>query len=431
MFNTRISIIISILLVVLISRFFFVLHSAKTYHDGEVVTIKTLLLSDIDNYNKNSSLIINLPDSFPPQRVNLVFPAGNNIHYGQHLIITGTIKFKMLDNGNTVISMYFPKFTIVPTMTDVLFSPLYLLRKNIIKGYQLKLSDIDSSLLLGIVFGIKENMPKAFSQQLRATGVTHVIAASGMNVTMVAGFLIAMFSKFFKRKPAIIFSLFGLFLYALFSGLQPSILRATIMGMCLFSSQLFGKQYKGWYILFLTGWIMLLFSPLLLFDIGFQLSFLSTLGIIFIQPLFKDNNLLTEDLATTISAQIATVPIMVVNFGQYSMLSILVNGLVLWTIPPLMLLGSLAAFVGLFLPFLEKIILFGAMPFLWFFETIISFFASLPGLLVISTNSIFLIMGYYLVAVAIIIYFYLRRDVARHHAMGSTLGVQCVSTDKQ
>lgn len=413
MFDKKIGLVIFIVLLSLSIRFLFSFLSAKNYHDGKAVIIDTLLLSDIDNYNKKSSLYLPLPDSFPSQRVNIVFPAGSGVHYGQHLHIVGNLNYTVLNNGNTAISIYFPKYTIVPNMTDSLFSPLYALRKQIVQGYQLSLSDIDSSLLLGIVFGVKETMPKAFSQQVQATGVTHVIAASGMNVTMVAGFLIALFGKLFTRKTAIVLSLLGLFLYALFAGLQPSILRATIMGVCLFSSQLFGKQYRGFYILFLTGCFMLFFSPILLFDVGFQLSFMSTLGILVIQPLFKGVHLLTDDLATTISAQIATVPIMIATFGQYSWFSVIVNGLVLWTIPPLMLIGSMAAFVGLLFPFAEKLLLYIAIPFLWFFETIISFFASLPILLVFSTKSIFLIIGYYFVVAAVISCLYARKNIVK------------------
>lgn len=276
-----------ILSILLLFRLLFAYQQRHTYHAAEKVTIDTLLLSDIDRYNNRPSMTLVLPGSFPPQRVTVFLNAGTMVHFGQAIHIVGKISSKLLGANNTMLSIYFPHVSVVPSWSDSLLQGLYTVRKNIIEGYQSTLSDIDSSLLLGIVFGIKENVPKTFSQQLQATGVTHVIAASGMNVTIVAGFLMTCLGKFFRRQWAIGISILFLVLYAIFAGLQPSILRATIMGICAFSGQLLGRQYKSWYMLFVTGFCMLMLNPQLLYDIGFQLSFLSTLGIIVIQPLLQ------------------------------------------------------------------------------------------------------------------------------------------------
>lgn len=244
MVSRKTLLILTILTIFLILRFIFILQNTKTYKSGELITLSTLLLSDIDNYSRKPSLTLTLPNTVPSQRVTVVFPSGVPIHYGQHIETVGTIISKVLDDGRTVYSIYSPKYRIISSPTDMLFTPLYALRKRIIKGFSMNLSDMDSSLLLGIVFGIKENVSSSFSQQLQATGVTHVIAASGMNVTMVAGFLIVFFCRFFTRKIAISLSLLGLILYTIFAGLQSSIVRATLMGMCLFVSQLFWKTIQ-------------------------------------------------------------------------------------------------------------------------------------------------------------------------------------------
>src|SRR5205814_6315633 len=117
------------------------------------------------------------------------------------------------------------------------------------------------SLLLGIVFGIKGNFSKNFMSDLQSGGVLHVIAASGMNVTLLSGFLFALASKVIHRQYAIVLCLAIIYFYALISGLQASILRAAIMASFVFGAQLLGKQYIAIYGLFLTGFFILFTSP--------------------------------------------------------------------------------------------------------------------------------------------------------------------------
>jgi competence protein ComEC len=396
----------------LLVRFFLFYNHRIVAHDGQHIEFSKLLLSDIDGYRNTVSFTTILPNSFPPQRVRVITSSNEQLHYGQNILISGNLKTSLPDQKSAVWTISFPKIRHIQWYGTMLFNTLYTLRTSIESVYGVSLSDIDSSLLLGIVFGIQGNMPKDFSQDLQKTGVTHVIAASGMNVTMVAGFLIAFFGKLTSKKTAIMLSLLGLILYALFAGLQPSILRATLMGICVFSAQLLGRQYHSIYVLFIVGFIMLFLSPQLLFDIGFQLSFLSTIGIILIQPILPAKNILSGDIATTIAAQITTIPILLINFGQYSLLSVVVNALVLWLIPFLMIIGSLAAVVGLLIPILAKPILLLSLPLLWYFECIVSFFASLPILLKLSDFSYLLLIGYYFLVIAVVSFIYSRRKIA-------------------
>lgn len=391
-----------ILLLTLIIRFYFVYQNRKVYRDGDRVEISLLLLNDVDSNSKNINISANLPDTFPSERVSIVLAPQESIHYGQYLHISGKIKTKLLSTGRIVTSIYYPKIGIWQSLSDPFFMDLYFLREQIISVYQSTLSNIDSSLLLGIVFGIKGNMPKSFTNDLQKTGLTHVIAASGMNVTMVAGFLIFVFTKYLRRQTAILFAIVTLLLYAIFSGLQASIVRATLMGIFAFAGQALGKQYVGYYGLVLTAFAMLLYSPSNLFDVGFLLSMLATLGILVINPLFETFNFLSEDIATTTSAQLFTVPVILTAFGQYSLLSILTNVLVLWTIPILMIIGSLAAAVGIVLPSIGGLIVYLAIPLLWYFEAIVSFFAGIAAPLQLSNISPILISGYYLIIFAIV-----------------------------
>jgi competence protein ComEC len=231
---------------------------------------------------------------------------------------------------------------------------------------------------LGIVFGIKQNISSEFLQEIQNVGLTHVIAASGMNVTLVSGFIFYFLSLFFKRQLATFLSILGIVFYVALAGFEPSIIRAAIMGIIVFSSQILGRGQYTFLTLLLTGFIMLFISPEYLLSISFQLSYTATLGILYLPKLFtRYVNLFTQDLITTLSAQIATLPILLLNFGSFSVVSILVNVLVLWTIPILMILGSLAAIFSPIFPIFSTVFLYLCLPFLIYFEKVVSLFSGL------------------------------------------------------
>lgn len=132
------------------------------------------------------------------------------------------------------------------------------------------------------------------------------------------------------------------------------------------------------------GWIpVLLWNPAYLLDVGFQLSFLATLGILVLNPFFGFFDkiiLIGEDIKTTISAQLGTLPILLGVFWKVGLWSVIVNALVIWTIPIVMTLGSLAVLTGILIPPLGGNFFFlSAYRFLLFFEFIVSLFGKFPG----------------------------------------------------
>jgi competence protein ComEC len=233
----------------------------------------------------------------------------------------------------------------------------------------------------------------------------HVIAASGMNVTFVAGGLLFVLSRLLKRQLALFVGILGVLYYSFLAGFEPSIIRATIMGVIAFSASILGRQNIALVALFITAYLMLLFSPGLLVNIGFQLSFLATLGILVIKPIipFGKNVFLADDIGTTLSAQIATIPVIFSVFGKYGILSILVNALVLWTIPLLMLFGSIAIiFDILFLP-VGKLILIVIIPILYYFEAVVNYFGRFNLSLNLENIPVTVWLGYYMLLIALIL----------------------------
>ncbi|HKC14775.1 MAG TPA: ComEC/Rec2 family competence protein, partial [Patescibacteria group bacterium] len=206
-------------------------------------------------------------------------------------------------------------------------------------------------------------------------------------------FLSSIFLLFFKRQIALVISIVGIIIYAVLAGLEPSIIRASIMGILVFTASIFGRQTWPLYGLLLAGFVMLMWDPNLLNDIGFQLSFLATIGLLYMKPFFK--NKILDGFQTTIFAQAATLPILVSNFGTYSLWSIVVNSLILWTIPLLMVIGGVSAVISFIIFPIAKILLYLSLPLLIFFESVVRFFSGLSGTIKIENLSWQIVLGYY------------------------------------
>lgn len=420
MFSPKMMILSAVLLMVLAFRFGSVDHNTSNYVNGQMVGFTTTLLSNPQISGKYQKFFVN-PEG--GGKVLVVSPRYPEFSYGETVSVSGTLQNKALNNERIVTTMFLPKIERVKNDKNMLNFPLksalailISFRQNIITLFEKTLPPASSSLLLGIVFGIKEGMPKDFAENVRIAGVMHIIAASGMNITMVGGFLSAVFAVFFRRQIALLASIAGILLYAVMAGLEPSIIRAAIMGILVFSSQITGRQALSLYLLFFAAYAMLFISPELISDIGFQLSFISTLGLLYIKPLFEkgglkrvvEKSIVGEDITTTVSAQLAALPILLVNFGSYSLWSVVVNALVLWTIPILMVLGGIGALIGIFIQPLGQIFLYLSLPFLLYMEKMVSFFADAPigAGAVVNIEGIpwQMVLGYYFFLGSIIFY---------------------------
>lgn len=258
-----------------------------------------------------------------------------------------------------------------------------------------------SSLLEGILIGVGQRIPFALKKELQATSTIHIVVVSGQNLTILAGFLISL-AGFLGRKKTIFLTLLVVVFYSLLTGLQIPVLRAAIMALLAYLAQLLGKERQGIWVLALTGGLMLLFNPNWLLSISFQLSFLATLGVVVLAPVFVDKlqpvpQILRQDLAMTLSAQLLTLPVIAFNFHQLSLFGILVNSLILWTVPLVMVSGFITLGLGLVSSFLGQLASLIPSVLLTYFIYIVEFFAKFPGASVsIGESSIVFWVGYYL-----------------------------------
>lgn len=407
--NPKITVFILLVLsIVLILRLAIHFQNIKMVPEGSEITYEGKILNQPKISPRGQSASLTLPNS---QRVFIIFPLNPTLNYGDRVRVKGLVRYFQTDKGDFLAFMNYPQFEVIEIGTEN--NLILKVRDNIINFVNSSLPPASASLVLGMTFGIKQEMPESFYQNLQKTGLMHVVAASGMNVTMVGGFFSGFFSLFLRRQTALLISVFGILFYAVMAGLEPSIVRAGVMGIIVLSAQIMGRQSISFLALFFAGFVMLMRSPSILFDIGFQLSFLATAGLIFVRPLFFLSRKLTgiiersvigEDVITTLSAQIATLPILLINFGSYSLWSVPANAILLWTVPPIMIIGGLASVFGLIFDPIGRLLIYLVLPFLLYFESIVNFLGERITAINLSIFPLHLAIGYYLLVLGLILF---------------------------
>ena len=225
-------------------------------------------------------------------------------------------------------------------------------RDGLSKNIEGNMPEPQASLLVGILFGSERAFSEDFEEHLRVSGTTHIIAASGYNVTILILLCNRLFS-FLKKKQSLIFSLVMIWLFCIFSGLSASILRATVMGSITILALISGNV-RNIHLLIPTGiLILILVTPKILFDIGFQLSILATLGLVYLLPsitecikrifgIKKVGSWIEEYFFATLSCTLATLPVSISIFGKVSLVSIFANVLILPLTQSTMFYGVIA-----------------------------------------------------------------------------------------
>jgi len=264
-----------------------------------------------------------------------------------------------------------------------------------------------AELLSGILLGQNKNLPGSFKLALRDTSTLHIVVASGQNLSLVAGFFLGL-SGLIKRKNALILALIACIFYTVLSGMQIPILRAAIMFSFSSIAQFFGRQRAGFWVLLMTAGLMLLINPDWITSLSFQLSFLATFGVIVVSPIllkvFNKLPIIGSDLAVTLAAQIMVTPVIIQNFHQISLVSLITNILVLWTISFIMILGAMMLILGFVWSFLGQLMALGVSVLLTYFIYIVSFFSSLPFAWEYIGQQIWLVwVGYYMFVAGLVL----------------------------
>ncbi len=276
------------------------------------------------------------------------------------------------------------------------------------------LSPPQSSILSAMMLGDKQKLSDSLKEQLNITGTRHIVAISGMHISIISLALMYLLIYLgFWRRHAFWLVLIFISLYIIMIGMPASAVRGGVMGLILAWAQKEGRLRGAARAIIFAAVPMLLINPLLLrFDIGFQLSFCAVLGIIWFKPFFDrwlgrlPNILRIRDiLAMTFSAQIATLPILIYNFGRISLISPLVNVLIVPLLPYILGGGFIFGFFGMVWLPLGQILSWPVWLLLTYLSKIINFFSGLSYAAVTAKNIHWLwLVGYYLGLIAILVY---------------------------
>ncbi|MFH1662155.1 MAG: ComEC/Rec2 family competence protein [Candidatus Falkowbacteria bacterium] len=242
---------------------------------------------------------------------------------------------------------------------DLFYRNIFVLKDKLREVINYGLGEPEASLAKAIILGDKKGIPEDLRDNFSRAGISHIIAISGMHISILAALVMgALLGIGLSRKKAFLFSSIFLIIYIMLIGLPASAMRAGLMGFLVLWALSIGRLNKITNSLVLAGAILLLINPRLLRDdIGFQLSFLAVLGIVYCYPIFnrwaekwkikKYFKIIFNIFAITMAAQVFTLPIITYNFNQVSVVAPIANLLILWTLPVLMILILIAIFLSL------------------------------------------------------------------------------------
>ena len=335
-------------------------------------------------------------------------PYGPN--YGDNVEIQGKVQPPFPHHSPEVqASLTFPRLNIVGSAGNPVITALLHLRLALASIITQSLPQPMAALLIAILLSLQTPAMKPLTQAFISTGTAHLIAPSGFKVTILAGLVAGSTSWIYKRrdkqlKPllpaqrregywrrwlATSLVILSIICYSILSGAGPAAQRACIMGIILVIAPRFGRIYNIYTAMALAVLIMSIFDAFVLWNIGFQLSTIGTLGIVVLTPLFQRlfrpidrlpfAILLTETIAVTLAAQIATLPIFAFTFTQISIIALFANLLTVSLLGMMLLLGIVLCITGSIALQLGTLCGFIIFPLLKYTIIVVSMCASIPG----------------------------------------------------
>ncbi len=325
-------------------------------------------------------------------------------NYGDSVTLQGKLQ-AALPHGPVGVfaSMAFPHIQVTASGGNPIIGFLYHLRNSCATIIQQVLPQPAAALLTAIVLGLRTPALTPLKLAFNVTGTAHLIVPSGFKVTILAGLVAsgtrwlywiripgqAVESKRWQNWVATTLIIGCIGAYTVLSGAGPAALRAGAMGSLLILAPRIGRNYNLYTALALSSIIMSGIDPFILWDTGFLLSFLGTLGIVLLTPYFQSllsvfkalplGQVGCEMIAVTLAAQLATLPIFAITFQQISFIAPVANLLTVPLLGILIATGMLICSVGLVSIPLAQICSWIAWPILTYVSNCILWCASIPG----------------------------------------------------
>jgi competence protein ComEC len=258
------------------------------------------------------------------------------------------------------------------------------------------LPEREGNLLVGMLFGERRALDVDTERLFRSSGVSHLLAVSGLHVGLIAAFLFLAGNRMgLKGWQAYLFMVLFLFVYIYICGLKPAMLRAFIMAVMGMGAVYLGRKRDLPTAVAFAALVTLLYNPLLLFSVGFQFSYAATLSIIYFAPPLTDkiSNFisryasfissslvfnLSSLIAVTLSAQLGVIPLTAFYFKEVSLVALFSNMLILPVMALVLGIGLTAALLGLVFPLAGSLINLANYPLLTYIMFLTGKIGSLP-----------------------------------------------------
>ncbi|MBI2021195.1 ComEC family competence protein [Candidatus Giovannonibacteria bacterium] len=286
--------------------------------------------------------------------------------YGDKISVSGVVEEpknfndfdykKYLAKSRIYSQMFYPEIKKVDEFNNIL-SSLFSLKNKFEQNIQKILPEPHASLSNGMLLGIEGRIDDEILELFKKTSTIHILVLSGYNITIVGVFVMGFFNFFLPSLFAWILAVLGIVAFTLMTGGEPAATRAAIMGIIGLIALRTGRTNRAFLALLWAALLMAIWNPMLpRFDRGFQLSFMATLGLIFLSNFFKRNlkflpNFFSirESAASTLSAQIFVLPFLISWGNEVLWVSPVANLFVVGVVPIIMFFsfaGGLASFIS-------------------------------------------------------------------------------------
>jgi competence protein ComEC len=408
-------------------------HSVCSYN-GRIVEIQGMVKEAPDVRDRYSLLTVsatsvNVSDEEVSGDVLVKVARYPEYHYGDVLRVTGELDdppvfsdfdYKSYLEHQGIYSVsYYPGIEVVDEGRG--FKPLewlYSFRESLSDSLARALPEPQGSLAQGILLGIRSNIPYSLSQAFSRTGTAHILAISGVHVSIVIGVLLSFLALVLGRhRPGYIWlTLTAVWIYALLTGMNAPVVRAAIMGSLFLLAACLGRQRSAITALAFAAAVMVAVQPGVLWSVSFQLSFLAMAGLIFLYSPFRTlgregvarlfqyrgnavemGSVFSDSLAVTLAAIVAVWPLVAYYFGIASVVGIPATFLALLALPAIIVTSAAVAFVGLFAAAAAQVLGWFAWLVLSYLWLVVLGFDALPSASFPAAVPFWLVMAYYLV----------------------------------
>lgn len=281
------------------------------------------------------------------------------------------------------------------------------IRNKIKENYNRTMPEQDAKFVSSVILG-ENDVDEVTLNSFRVTGISHIIAVSGFNFGLLTVFMIYLLALLHIKRFSTPIVIPVLILYTMITGSPPSAIRSVIMACMVLIASSIGRENNPLNSISFAAIIILLINPLMLYDIGFQLSFVATLAIIYLyNPIKNKLNIksekLKEAISLTIAAQIGTIPIVLYFFHNISLISIIPNIIIVPLVSITVIIGFLSIIFGFILPYLAFLLNVINIPIVEIVLFLTKIFGSIPFASInVPIPPLYIILLYYvLILVAI------------------------------